>query len=213
MADNPPYMMSYGSVGKILEKIKVAKTPQRFTNDFLYSKLGFKSNSARPFIRLAKRLGLLNEDGSPTDLYKSFRSTSTATSSGAMAIAIKNGYADLYLRNEYVHDLETDELKGLVIEETGLEPDNAIVSAVVNTFEALKSFANFDLESRAEEVIDPGDGGDESSDNNGGSNQNTDSIPFQMGLNYTINLVLPKTDDVSVFNAIFKSLRENLLRK
>ena len=35
-----------------------------------------------------------------------------------------------------------------------------------------------------------------------------------LGLNlaYTINLVLPKSDDVAVFNAIFRSLRENLLR-
>jgi hypothetical protein len=33
-----------------------------------------------------------------------------------------------------------------------------------------------------------------------------------IGLNYTINLVLPKTDDPAVFNAIFKSLRENLLK-
>ena len=32
-------------------------------------------------------------------------------------------------------------------------------------------------------------------------------------LSYTINLVLPKTDDPAVFNAIFRSLRENLLRK
>jgi len=36
---------------------------------------------------------------------------------------------------------------------------------------------------------------------------------FDLNLSYTINLVLPKTDDAAVFNAIFKSLRENLLRK
>lgn len=35
----------------------------------------------------------------------------------------------------------------------------------------------------------------------------------KLNLAYTINLVLPKTDDVAVFNAIFKSLRENLLKK
>lgn len=36
---------------------------------------------------------------------------------------------------------------------------------------------------------------------------------FDLNLSYTINLVLPKTDDPAVFNAIFKSLRDNLLRK
>tara|TARA_B100000787_G_C16068588_1_gene238855 strand:- start:316 stop:522 length:207 start_codon:yes stop_codon:yes gene_type:complete len=35
-----------------------------------------------------------------------------------------------------------------------------------------------------------------------------------LGLNmaYQINIVLPETKDIEVFNAIFKSLRENLLR-
>jgi hypothetical protein len=32
-----------------------------------------------------------------------------------------------------------------------------------------------------------------------------------IGFSYTINLNLPETTDVEVFNAIFKALRENLL--
>ena len=37
----------------------------------------------------------------------------------------------------------------------------------------------------------------------------------ELGLNlsYTIYLNLPKTDDISVFNAIFKSLKENFFRR
>ena len=34
----------------------------------------------------------------------------------------------------------------------------------------------------------------------------------KLGLSYTINLNLPATTEIEVFNAIFKSLRENLLR-
>jgi hypothetical protein len=34
-----------------------------------------------------------------------------------------------------------------------------------------------------------------------------------MGLSYTINLNLPATTEIEVFNAIFRSLRENLLRE
>jgi len=34
----------------------------------------------------------------------------------------------------------------------------------------------------------------------------------KLGLSYTINLNLPATSDIAVFNAIFKSLREHLLR-
>lgn len=35
----------------------------------------------------------------------------------------------------------------------------------------------------------------------------------RFGLSYTINLNLPATTEIEVFNAIFKSLRENLLRE
>jgi hypothetical protein len=42
---------------------------------------------------------------------------------------------------------------------------------------------------------------------------NDDEGEIKLNLAYTINLVLPKTEDVAVFNAIFKSLRENLLSK
>jgi hypothetical protein len=33
-----------------------------------------------------------------------------------------------------------------------------------------------------------------------------------LNLSYTINLNLPETSDVEVFNAIFRSLKENLLK-
>ena len=33
----------------------------------------------------------------------------------------------------------------------------------------------------------------------------------KLGLSYNINLILPNTDDPKVFNAIFKTLKENLL--
>ena len=52
-------MNSYGLIPKILNKIKDAKTPPRFTMDFLGTNLGFNSGSARPFVGFAKRLGLL----------------------------------------------------------------------------------------------------------------------------------------------------------
>jgi hypothetical protein len=42
----------------------------------------------------------------------------------------------------------------------------------------------------------------------------TDRLPRTLGMNlsYTINLNLPATTDVAVFNAIFKSPKENLLK-
>lgn len=210
MADYPPFMNAYGTATKILNKIKEAQTPERFTQDFLSTKLGFPGGSARAFIPLAKRIGFLETDGRPTDLYKSFRNPSQ--SKVAMAAAIKKGYMQLYERNEYVHDLDKKKLEGLVVEVTGLEQGNTTVRSIVGMFEALKALANFD---KADLKLPDDDKTKPSANKQKGAKPEGGDMDEEMKLNlaYTINLVLPKTDDIAVFNAIFKSLRENLLQK
>src|SRR5690349_7509766 len=107
-------MNAHGNIPKILDKIKEAKTPPKFTQDFLGTKLGFTGGSAMPFIPLAKRLGLLASDGTPTELYNRFRNPTQ--SGGAMADAIRRGYPALFSRNEYAHTLDRHKLEGLVKE-------------------------------------------------------------------------------------------------
>jgi hypothetical protein len=50
MATKLPYVNVPGTIRKILNKVKEAKTPERFTDDFLQTKLGFKGGTARQFI-------------------------------------------------------------------------------------------------------------------------------------------------------------------
>lgn len=210
-AEYPPFMNGYGTTAKILGKIKEAQTPDRFTQDFLSTKLGFPGGTAKPFIPLAKRLGLLEGDGKPSDLYKAFRNH--AHSKAAMATAIRKGYSQFYERNEYAHDLDKKKLEGLVVEITGLEAGHATTRAIIGTFESLKSFADFNKpEIRKEDPPEPRVTGTMKSSPEVVA-AGDDSSDIKLNLAYTINLVLPKTDDVAVFNAIFKSLRENLLNK
>ena len=112
MASKLPYVNQPGTMVKILNKVKEAKTPDRFTQDFLDTKLGFKGGTARQFIPLSKKLGLLNSDGTPTDLYKKFRNDST--SGAAMAEALKIGYREAFERNEYANELDKESSKGLL---------------------------------------------------------------------------------------------------
>jgi hypothetical protein len=205
MAEYPPFMNSYGVLSQILEKAKHAKTPDRFTVDYLKGTLGFKSSSARAFIPLAKRLGLLNSDGTPSDLYKSFRNPST--SNLAMAEAIRKGYAQFFERNEKANTLPKKDIEGLVVEMTGLEKNHPTTRAIVGTFEALKSSADFAQRKYKEEEERKEEGKGEK------QQEDVETGKLKLGLSYTINLVLPKTDDVAVFNAIFKSLRDNLLKQ
>lgn len=211
MADYPPFMNAYGNVTKILNKIKEAKTPERFSQDYLDTVLGFSGGGARPFIALAKRIGFLNTDGTPTNMYNQFRNP--AQSEQAMATMVRRGYSELYRRNEYTHALDESELTGLVVEVTGLEESSTTLRAIVKTFLALISFANFELEPVGQ-VDDHGMGAEKDS----GSQATDDDIISsqdqlgQLRFSHNLYINLPDTTDVEVFNAIFKALKDNLLR-
>ena len=152
-----PYVVQPGSIKKILEKIKEAKTPDRFTTDFLDTKLGFRGGNFRQFIPLAKKLTLLNSDGTPTELYKAYRNPST--SKAAIAEAMKVGYRELFDRNEYAGNLSKEELKGLIVQVTGLDAKDVVVALICRTFEMLKSFADFDQKLTAPKSEESGETG------------------------------------------------------
>jgi len=203
MADIP-YMIAAGSIVKILEKIKEAATPETFSQDFLKTKLGFKGGNYLAFIPWAKKAGLLESNGAPTQLYKQFRNPSS--SGVAMATALKTAYSELYTRNEYCHELDKKDFKGLVMEATGESHDSSKVEKIVSTFFNAKSLADFDIKGNTTTIVE-----DPKSKSQDDVSIKQSNKKVSLGLNYTINLVLPKTDDPAIYNAIFKSLRDNLL--
>jgi Family of unknown function (DUF5343) len=199
-----PYVNAYGNIKKALEKIQAASTPPRFTHDFLATKLGMSGGSARPVVPFLKRIGFIGSDGSPTDLYKQFRGTDSERGAAA-AEGLKRGYAPLYEVNEYAHDLSEPALKSLIVQVTGEGKQSSTVNLIAKSFRALDEFADHDAPGVT--VAEPEQRqADEPETNEDGSR------PPALGLNYTINLQLPATSDIAVFNAIFKSLREHLLR-
>lgn len=205
-----PYVVHPSAIEKILDKVKEAKAPDRFTPDFLTTVLGFKGGNYRQFIPLAKKMGFLNSDGTPSELYRSFRNP--ASSKAALGAAIKKAYAEIFERNEFAGNLSKEEFKGLVVEITGMEPKDNVVQLICRTFEALRSKADFDAKiSNGSDKVEVEEGGKEGSSDSGLEGDRERELDLR--LSYTINLVLPKTDDPAVFNAIFRSLRENLMRK
>ncbi len=202
-----PYVTAYGNITKALQKIQSAATPDRFTQDFLATKLGLRGGSPKPLIPFLKRTGFLASDGTPTSLYKRFRNSTQRGTAGAEAL--RKGYAALYEVNEYAHDATAAELRGIVVQATGLKESSSTFKAIIGSFNALKAFADFAApetaatESTEEETA--------SADVTPREHEGGGEIAG-INLGYTINLHLPATSDVAVFNAIFKSLREHLLR-
>ncbi len=203
-------MVNVGTLKKALDKIKEAATPERFTTDYLSDTLGMKGGAARPVIPFLKKMGFLSENGVPTDLYRQFRNPSA--SGHAAAEGLKKAYAPLFTKNENAQKLSDSDLKGLVLEATGLDHDSRVATAITGSFKHLKSLATFDSKPSQSTVLTvaehsaPPPPAPERRDLGG-------ELPIGMNLSYTINLNLPATPDINVFNAIFRSLKENLLKK
>lgn len=199
---NPPYLNAYGTITKTLERVKLAPTPEKFSQDFLATKLDLKGGSPKQVIPYLKRIGFLRSDGSPTPLYERFRNE--AQSGAAVAEAMRHGYQTLYDVNEYLHDATDEDIKGVIIQVTGQEKGSKMVGAIFGSFKALREFADF--RTPAAPPI-------ESTEEDGEVSPAGEGSPFTgFGIGYTINLHLPATSDIAVFNAIFRSLRENLFR-
>lgn len=207
-------MVSTGLIPKIFEKMQDAKRPPRFTYDFLEAVLGYSSGNARAIIPLLKRMKLLGSDGVPTALYDRFRSEETR--SAAIAQGVKNAFSRLFEHSEYAYKKTQSQLKDLVVEVTGGAKDDTRTKAIVRTFLILKDMADFESEISSESVeekpeITKFETSEKIEVNHNVSSAGVgDNVDLRLG--YTINLNLPETTNIEVFNAIFRSLKENLLR-
>jgi hypothetical protein len=209
-----PYVTAPGNIERALRSIQSAATPSTVSQDFVKTILNIPGGSGNQITSFLKKIGFVNSDGSPSDLYKRFRNSNTTGKAAADALRI--GYAPLYTRNEYMHQLPDDKLRGLIIEETGQSDDSSVVNLVSSSIKAIKKFANWSPKSP-----------DEFSSNETAAlsvapKNNPSDVPppsheaaKRVGLNlsYTINLNLPASPDIAVFDAIFKSLKENLLKE
>ncbi len=158
-------------------------------------------------------MGFLGSDGVPTSLYDQFRNTETQ--GFAVAEGMKNAFGELFDRNEYVYELSRDKLIGQVVEITGGAKEDRSIQAIVGTFLALKDLADFEDEAPEKPTPEPKPEATPSAKtpiitHGTPPIPNTDNVELRVG--YTINLNLPETNDPEVFNAIFKALRDNLLK-
>lgn len=177
------------------------------TREIMQAVLGLKSTSYRAMIPLLKRLGFLDPGSVPTQAYRDFRDDSM--SGAVIAERIKDAYADLYAANEYAHKLAKDEVTSKLKTLTGAAADDSVIPNVAGTFSSLVKLAKFDggrPPAKKELTPPPRD--------EGRTNLNVDkAFSGRLGISYTINLNLPATTEIEVFNSIFKSLKQHILNE
>lgn len=195
----PPYVNAYGNLKNLFEAIKKASVPPKFNQDFLHTMLGLKSSSYHAMIPLLKHLGFIDQTNVPTQAFKDYRDDTQ--SNRVMAERIKAAYSDLFKAHEYAYKLDKQNLTSKLKTLTGAGNDDKVIPNVVGTFMELCSLANFDEKAHAEKKENPVEE----------KKQHQLQLSGKLGISYTINLNLPATTEIEVFNAIFKSLKQHIL--
>jgi hypothetical protein len=199
------YMNGFKNVPAIMQRIISGAAPEKFTVDHLHG-LGFKSSGDRALIPILKDLGFLTSDGTPTQRYHQYRDPSK--SAQVLGEALRSAYGDLFLIND---NLSTNDRAAIVGKfKSSTNSTDKVAELQAATFLGFLKMADISKGPVTDEVPPPA----------------TDTVVEQplkpeliaeikhspsVDLRYTIQVHLPPTKDIEVFNAIFKSLRMNLL--
>lgn len=196
------YTTTPGKLKTALENLINAERPEIFNKDFVETYLGVTGGSASPIPNILKRTGFISSDGRPNDLYGKFQSESGRA--GSALEGLKRGFAELFKKNVYAHSLPEDKVRDILVEITGLKRADPVLSQIYGTFDAFRSFIP--------EKFVPSDSSKVEEHQNQDIEKNQRELASSnFGLSYHINIVLPETKDIAVFNAIFQSLKQNLL--
>jgi hypothetical protein len=95
---------------------------------------------------------------------------------------------------------------------TGLNKNDPVIRAIAGTFQAFKSFIDPSKLSETSKFDPLTDDTPKDPSPVANSGSGSDGVTTRLGLSYNINIVLPVTDDPNVLNAIFRSLKDNLLK-
>jgi hypothetical protein len=202
------YLLSTKNLSPILNKIIDGVAPPKFNLEHLKS-ISFASSTDRGIIPLLKDLGFLSADGAPLPRYHNYRDRSR--SKAVMAEALREAYEDVFHIREVPTDGDRSAVEGLFKSKHNSTDKVAQLQAM--TFYALLKLADMKAPATAHIVPESvrRDADSEVPKPEDAPLPEPPSSRLSTELHYTIQVHLPATKDIEVFNAIFRSLRENLL--
>lgn len=196
--------MTYGQLPAFLAKIQEGQAPQSFTRQHLKD-IGFGSSNHRSYIPLLKVLGFLTDNGAPTERYLAYRDQSQARA--ILGAALKEAYSDLFVIKSHPTERDKDLIQGKF--KSTHNTSDRTAELMARTFFALLKQADIDHEPKSSAAPPKEEPAAEAPEK---PVSVAASAPSQLpGLHYNIQIHLPATKDVEVYNAIFKSLREHLI--
>lgn len=207
MALPKSYLTSAKNLPAILNAIKTAQAPEKFTQRFLES-LEFKSTTDRLVIGVLKSLGFLGDDGKPTPRYFAFLDQTQSAS--VLAEGIRDAYADLFQVNVHANSLSRSDLINKLRTLSQGKLSDSVLEKMALTFAELVKLADFKTPPVAKsEAAKPAAKTEEEPQR---ERKPRDAHEVHLGgLVYNIQLILPEARDPAVYDALFRSLKEHLL--
>jgi len=200
------YMTNSKTLKNIFERIRGAGTPPKFTLEFLKS-MGFTSSTDRPVIGVLKALGFLTGDGVPTDRYNAYRDA--ARSGQVLATGLREGWSDLFLVDQSANTKSSAQLTELFKSVSG--KGEAASQKMATTFKALSELADFSAAVPPAVVTKP----EETLTKPPWTPEDTKEPlvlrTADLMLHHDVHVHLPSTSDLSVYTAIFRALKAELL--
>lgn len=197
-----PYIQNTGRLKSFLDSIPKIGVPDKINTQTL-PMLGYKSTNDRPIVKILRFIDFIDANGVPNQNYKHFRDTSKAKA--VMASAIKKAYSELFKMYPDAHKKDDETLKNFFRPTT--KAGEQVVDKMVDTFKALCSFADFEAITTTEGKFEEYAKGEKL------EVKEARELPSGITLNLNIQLVLPTTDDASVYDKIFKALKDHLLSR
>jgi len=200
------YVLTSAQIGKFLDAIRDGQAPDKFTRQYLKD-LGFKSSNHLAFIPLLKGLGFLTADGAPTQRYKDYLDRSR--SKKILGEALKESYGDIFTIRAKPKREDKDAIAGKFRSTYNMSENVADLAA--RTFLSLLERADTDGSSGTKDQKAKVEEGSPKAEKPEASASGGMTKRDVVGLHYNIQIHLPPSKDIEVYNAIFKSLKEHLL--
>ncbi|MCG6115560.1 MAG: DUF5343 domain-containing protein [Mesorhizobium sp.] len=202
----------YAQLPKFFETLRAGTAPPTFNRQFLKD-VGFKSSNHHAFIPLLKGLGFLTSDGTPTDRYKEFLDGSKWRK--VIGTAVAEAYGDIFVIKAKPTTSDLKAISGKF--KSTFNQSDMQAERNARTFLALWELADQEAVAPSK-LLSPPD-----ADMPPEAPPTPTPTPLPNGVNavsgvtnpptfhYNIQIHLPATKDVEVYNAIFKSLRSHLI--
>jgi hypothetical protein len=215
MAMQPVYLVAVKNLPKFLDALRHAQAPDKLSLRFL-EELGFTSTNDRLFIPLLKAMKFIDDAAKPTSRYHAFLDDTQWKR--VLAEGVRDAYRDLFRVNRNANTFSREALSGKIKSLTEGKASDAVLGNTTKTFMELVKLADFsddgvireeNAERESEEAEPPAERPPITFKTREEAPESRLGGPT---LVYRIEIVLPAVRDQAVYDAIFRSAREHLLR-